>query len=121
VKLYLAGPDVFLPDASIIGQRKQELCARRGFIGLFPLDNEISADLNARLSKAIFDANAEMIGAADAVVANLTPFRGVSADVGTVFEIGYAYAAHKKVFGYSNVRTPYVERIRRYVSGEMTT
>ena len=119
MKLYLAGPDVFLPDAEVFGQRKRELCARYGFIGLFPLDNEIAPDPGVRLSKAIFEANLAMIDAADAVVANLTPFRGVSADVGTVFEIGYGYATKKKVFAYSNVRTAYVERIRRLVGGEM--
>ena len=27
MKIYLAGPDVFLPDALAIGQRKQDICA----------------------------------------------------------------------------------------------
>jgi nucleoside 2-deoxyribosyltransferase len=38
MKIYLAGPDVFLPDAVDIGRRKVELCARHGLIGLYPLD-----------------------------------------------------------------------------------
>ena len=29
-KIYLAGPDVFLPDALDIGRRKAEICARHG-------------------------------------------------------------------------------------------
>jgi nucleoside 2-deoxyribosyltransferase len=121
MKLYLAGPEVFLPDAVAIGNRKRELCARRGFTGLFPLDNEVSGSRGDDLSKVIFLGNIHMIEEADAVVANLTPFRGVSADVGTVFEIGYAFALHKKIFAYSNVRTPYVDRVRAFVGGGTTT
>ncbi len=40
-KIYLAGPDVFLPDAVDIGRRKVQLCARHGLAGLYPLDNAI--------------------------------------------------------------------------------
>jgi nucleoside 2-deoxyribosyltransferase len=38
-KIYLAGPDVFLPDAVDIGRRKVDLCRRHGLIRLYPLDN----------------------------------------------------------------------------------
>ena len=41
MKIYLAGPDVFLPDAIEVGRRKQVLCERYGAIGLFPLDNAV--------------------------------------------------------------------------------
>jgi nucleoside 2-deoxyribosyltransferase len=34
---------------------------------------------------------------------NCSPFRGVSLDAGTAYEIGYACALGKPVFGYSNV------------------
>ena len=121
MKLYLAGPDVFLPNAAEVGKIKQMLCRRHGFIGLFPLDNEVSANTSVPLSKAIFDGNIAMLNEADAVVANLTPFRGVSADVGTVFEIGYGFACHKKVYGYSNVRTRLIERVQEFVSGTLET
>ena len=53
MKIYLAGPDVFLPDALEVGKRKLEVCARHGLSGLFPLDNTV--DLAAeRASLAIF-------------------------------------------------------------------
>ena len=42
-RVYLAGPDVFLPDAFEIGRRKIELCTRHGLTGLYPLDNAIDA------------------------------------------------------------------------------
>ena len=41
MKIYLAGPDVFLPDAVEIGRRKAEVCAYHGLTGPYPLDNSI--------------------------------------------------------------------------------
>jgi nucleoside 2-deoxyribosyltransferase len=117
MKLYLAGPEVFLPDAVEIGKTKRELCRQRGFVGLFPLDNEPATKPTITPSKSIFDSNITMLNDADAIVANLTPFRGVSADVGTVFEVGYGFACGKKVYGYSNVRTGYIDRIQKFISG----
>ena len=88
MKIYLAGPDVFLPDAIEIGRRKAAICARHGVRGLYPLDNAV--DLAAAdASLAIFKGNEAMMDAADAIIANLTPFRGPSADAGTVYELGY--------------------------------
>jgi nucleoside 2-deoxyribosyltransferase len=121
MKLYLAGPDVFLPNAVEIGKIKRELCRKFGFVGLYPLDNEASTTTGISLSKAIFDGNIAMLNEADAIIANLTPFRGVSADVGTVFEIGYGFACRKKVYGYSNVRTAFIERTKNLVSGAVET
>lgn len=103
MKLYLAGPEVFLDDAREIGRRKLELCARRGFTGLYPLDGEpLLADAAGALSRTIFANNLGLIRAADAIVANLTPFRGISADPGTAFEVGFAFALGKPVAAYSN-------------------
>jgi nucleoside 2-deoxyribosyltransferase len=72
MKIYLAGPDVFLPDAVEFGRRKAEICARHGLTGLYPLDNAI--DLSARdASLKIFAGNEAMMIEADAIIANLTP------------------------------------------------
>src|SRR6202051_4239894 len=88
MKVYLAGPDVFLPDAVEFGRRKVELCARYGLTGLYPPDNKI--DLSAAdASLQIFRGNEAMMNEADAVIANLTPFRGPGADAGTVYELGF--------------------------------
>jgi nucleoside 2-deoxyribosyltransferase len=35
MKIYLAGPDVFLPDAVEIGRRKIGICRSRGLTGLW--------------------------------------------------------------------------------------
>jgi nucleoside 2-deoxyribosyltransferase len=104
--IYLAGPEVFHPDALEIGRRKQALCREYGFEGLFPLDGEAAS------APAIYRANRRMIEAADALIANLSPFRGPGADPGTAFELGYAAALGRKVFGYTNVEGALLDRIR---------
>lgn len=113
-KVYLAGPDVFLPDAVEIGAAKRRLCATHGFEGLFPLDTEVGQTDEDGVSGAIFRGNVEMMRRADIVVANLTPFRSVSADPGTVFELGFAFALGKAVYGYSNVAAELSERVARH-------
>jgi nucleoside 2-deoxyribosyltransferase len=113
MKIYLAGPDVFLPDAIAIGRRKAELCARHGLTGLYPLDNTV--DLSARgASLDIFKGNEAMMDAADAVITNLTPFRGAGADPGTVYELGYMAGRGKLCLGYSNDPAPYAARVARF-------
>ena len=112
MKIYLAGPDVFLPDAIEIGRRKAAICARYGMTGLYPLDNTIDlAALDASL--AIFKGNQAMMDAADATIANLTPFRGPSADAGTVYELGYMAGRGKLCFAYSNDPAIYADRVAR--------
>jgi nucleoside 2-deoxyribosyltransferase len=112
MKVYLAGPDVFLPDALEVGRQKTEICRRHGLIGLYPLDNVVdraAADASLR----IFKANEAMMDRADAIIANLTPFRGPGADAGTVYELGYMAAREKFCLGYSNDPAIYADRVRR--------
>jgi nucleoside 2-deoxyribosyltransferase len=112
-KVYLAGPDVFLPDAVDIGRRKVELCTRHGLTGLYPLDNAIdpaASDASLR----IFRGNQAMMIEADAVIANLTPFRGPGADAGTVYELGYMAGRGKLCLGYSNDPSCYADRVRKF-------
>src|SRR5262245_18488771 len=72
MKIYLAGPDVFLPDAVEIGRRKAAICVRYGMTGHYPLDNTVDLAANDA-SLAIFKGNQAMMDAADAIIANLTP------------------------------------------------
>jgi len=103
---------VFLPDAIAIGRRKAEICAARGLTGLYPLDNAV--DLSAtEASLAIFKGNQAMMDGADAIIANLTPFRGAGADPGTAYELGYMAGRRKLCLGYSNDPALYAERVRR--------
>jgi nucleoside 2-deoxyribosyltransferase len=115
VKIYLAGPDVFLPDPLEAGRRKAEICARYGLIGLYPLDNTVNlAATDASL--VIFKGNEAMMQSADAIIANLTPFRGPSADAGTVYELGYMAGLGKYCLGYCNDPALYVDRVQRVTS-----
>jgi len=114
LKTYLAGPEVFLPNAIEIGLRKKQLCADFGFEGLFPFDNEISlTDQKTRIGRLIYRANVAMIQEADFGIANLTPFRGPSADVGTAFELGMLRGLGKPVFGYTNEVEDLLDRLKQ--------
>jgi nucleoside 2-deoxyribosyltransferase len=98
VKIYLAGPDVFLPNAIERGNYMKNFCRKNGFEPLFPFDN----DNEASTAKTIFENNLYMLHQCDVVLANISPFHGPSADVGTVWEMGYASGLGKTVVTYSN-------------------
>jgi nucleoside 2-deoxyribosyltransferase len=108
LKIYLAGPDVFLPDAREVGRQKSEMCRAFGFEGLFPLDNDPEAGGDAL---GIFRKNCALMRRADIGMFNLTPFRGPSADPGTVFELGFMFAENKPVYGYTSDPRIYLERV----------
>jgi nucleoside 2-deoxyribosyltransferase len=112
MKIYLAGPDVFLPDALDIGRRKAEICARYGLCGLYPLESAVDRSA-AGASLIIFKGNEAMMDASDAIIANLTPFRGPSADPGTVYELGYMAGTGKLCLAYSNEPATYTNRVAR--------
>ena len=117
MKIYLAGPDVFLPDAVEIGRRKAEICARHGLIGRYPLDNAV--DVSARdASLNVFRGNEAMMIEACAIIANLTPFRGPGADAGTVYELGYMAGRGKLCLGYCNDPMLYADRVRKFTTVE---
>jgi nucleoside 2-deoxyribosyltransferase len=61
----------------------------------------------------IYQANERMITRADFGIFNLTPFRGPSADVGTVFELGMLIGLGKPAFGYTNVTDDLLDRCRQ--------
>lgn len=110
-KIYLAGPDVFEKDALQVGESLKALCREYGFEGLFPLDNILEADDPKTLAEKIRLANVALIRQADIVMANLNPFRGIEPDSGTVYEVGFAEALGKPVFGYAGDLRSMKERI----------
>ena len=112
--LYLAGPDVFRPDAHARGLELKALCAQFDIEGLFPLDQDVPAHIADPSEQAawIYRANIGLIERADAVLANLDFFRGPEPDSGTCFEVGYAVAKGKPVFGYIPEHGSFAERIR---------
>jgi nucleoside 2-deoxyribosyltransferase len=116
MRVYLAGPDVFLPDPLARAAALKAICARHGLIGVSPLDELAEGDPAewAALSEPfrIARRNEAHIAGCAALVANLTPFRGPSADAGTVFELGFMRALGRPVFGWSNAGQPFVARTR---------
>jgi nucleoside 2-deoxyribosyltransferase len=109
-KVYLAGPEVFLPNAAQIGAAKKRICAAHGLEGLFPLDQPQQDLPPAELGTAIYRANVKLMTAANAIIANLTPFRGIGMDAGTAFEVGFCAARGMAVFGYANVSALLTQR-----------
>ena len=48
---------------------------------------------------------------ADIGLFNLTPFRGPSADAGTIFELGFLFALERPVYGYASAAKKYRDRV----------
>jgi nucleoside 2-deoxyribosyltransferase len=113
-RIYLAGPDVFLPNARDVGAAKAKLCADKNLIGCFPLDAALDLDGKSKAEQArlIFAACEAMMRSCDICLANCTPFRGVSMDSGTAYEIGFMRALGKPVYGYTSAKQPYAARAR---------
>lgn len=109
--VYLAGPEVFFPDVEAMAARLKALCAAHGLTGLFPTDAERPADDTTPLARAIYLGNVDLIDPSDAVIADISPFRGAGMDPGTAWEIGYAIARNLPVFAYSHDLRPYAERV----------
>ena len=121
MRVYLAGPDVFLPAPLERGAALQRICAAHGLEGVFPLDPLRGGDWPEwdGLPEAfrIARRNEAHITSCDALIANLTPFRGPSADVGTVFELGFMRALGRPVFGWSNTAKAFADRTRAFIGG----
>jgi len=111
-RVYLAGPEVFLINAKEVGENKKRICLKHGFEGVFSLDTKINFEdktpEEAGLSTS--EANEKLIKSCDILIANITPFRGPSVDVGTAYEMGFAHALGKKVLAYTNVKSRFTER-----------
>lgn len=112
VSIYLAGFDVFRPDAVAHGEQLKLLCAKYGYEGRYPLDKAAPRKLPPQeQARWICRNNLAVLRDCDLVAANLNPFRGAEPDSGTVFEVGYAVALGKPVWAYTSQDAPLVERL----------
>ncbi len=110
-KLYLAGPDVFAPDAPAGFAAMRAACESFGLEPLTPVDTALPEGLQGRAMAAfIKQANIELIRRCDAVVANVSPFRGPNMDPGTAWEIGFAEALGRPVILWSEATVLLAER-----------
>ncbi|MDH6169791.1 nucleoside 2-deoxyribosyltransferase [Variovorax boronicumulans] len=110
-RIYLAGPDVFRPDARDHFVRLKLACEAMGLAALLPADGEEEPTPDA-LEKRIYEANMQRLRGADGVVANLSSFRGLEPDSGTVFEVGAAVALGIPVVAYGVPEGSYADRAR---------
>ncbi len=81
LRIYLAGPDVFLRDALAFGKTKKDLCQKYGFEGVFPLDTDpgIAGMYKFDSGIKIGQTNENLLRTCQIVIANLTPlFAGLA-------------------------------------------
>jgi nucleoside 2-deoxyribosyltransferase len=118
MKVYLAGPEVFLPNAREQLDRKIALTRAAGLVPVSPGDLAIPETPTRReRALAISAIDEQLMSSADAIIANLTPFRGIAADTGTVFELGFMCARDKLVFAYSNIAADHFSRTSGHYGG----
>ena len=143
-KLYLAGPEVFLPDPLAYAAQQRALCEQYGFTPLHPVDNgpavgEHSVEVLARLYDAvklfrmdplrnlmalpseemrcamkIYLGNMKYVRECDIVVANCNAFRGALVDDGTAYELGLGNGLGKPTYGYIDAALPAVQNILQH-------
>ncbi|WP_411823553.1 nucleoside 2-deoxyribosyltransferase [Leptospira sp. 'Mane'] len=116
--LYLAGPEVFLPNGFEVLQNNKKLCEAKGHVAYTPLDGEMPSGLQRDLSMAkwIFESNCELIRKSDIIIANCNFFRGACVDDGTAFEIGYGFSLGKRIWGYRDHLVPLHEITAKIIS-----
>ena len=110
-KIYLAGPEVFLPDAKRVLEHHKSICRKYGYEGLSPFDGEVTNEIGLERARKVFLENCKLIRACDIVVVNCNSFRGALVDDGSSFEIGFAKALGKVIFGYLEHRKPLLELV----------
>ncbi|MCD7060709.1 nucleoside 2-deoxyribosyltransferase [Pelagibacterium xiamenense] len=109
-KVYLAGPEVFFANGNELIEQKKDIARHYGFTPVASVEEDDFPSGKFESGMFISTLNERLMKSADFIIANLTPFRGISADVGTVFELGFMCALGRPVFGYSNDPRDYDER-----------
>ena len=124
--VYLAGWDLFAPDAAQRYAMLKALCAEYGLVGVSPVDAVADMDKNAdkavaagqvqtrdAAAAALISAHNEaLVDRCGSLLANLSPFRGTEPDSGTVWEASRAHALGKLVVGYTSDMRSLAQRVR---------
>lgn len=112
-RVYLAGPDIYHPHAVEIAANKKSVCERYGLVGVSPLDIDGGRRQSGTPDDALFiyRAAADLIAGCDALIANMSPFRGPGLDAATALEMGIMAGKQGPVIGYSLDHQPYKARL----------
>jgi nucleoside 2-deoxyribosyltransferase len=114
--VFLSGPDRWAPDGAALEARKRAMVEAAGLEALTGrADLEPEAERSEVAARAIYADDLSDLRRADAVIANLTPWRGVGCEPGTAFQTGFAAALGKPVFAYLNVLTEEEAELRARV------
>ncbi len=114
LRLYLAGPEVFLPNGIENAEKQRKLCEKYGFIPMHPMDNNLDlGKLDMEAAMKIYMADIDQLRKSDILVANCNGFRGVCMDDGTAYELGFGNALGKPSYGYIKELTSLVARTVR--------
>ena len=102
-RVFLSGPDLYMPDGPDLLAAKREACREAGVEGVLA-DGSAGEGAPGELRARIAYADAVRgLRSCQAVIANLTPWRGPHPDPGTAFEAGFAAGLGLPVFAYLNV------------------
>ena len=111
---------MFLPNAREVLDRKIALARSYGFTPVSPGDLAVpETETKHQRGLAISAINESLMSSADLIIANLTPFRGVAADIGTAFELGFMCARGCPAFAFSNCTENHFERVSDLYGGEV--
>lgn len=117
--IYLAGPMVFYANPPAVFAVMKEICAKHGFEGRAPIDNQMGLegkDADENLMRDIAKADFDLMDKCDFGVFCLDPFRRCpEMDPGTAVEIGYMYAQGKRLSGWTKDGSLYPEKVRRFL------
>lgn len=113
--LWLAGPEIWLPDSEAQASRQRALCLESGLEAIIPTRIPPDEGGDELLARQFYASRMAQLRQADAAVVNLTPFRGPSADTATVFEAGVLAGLGRPIFAYLNItselQAEYVARV----------
>lgn len=128
--VYLAGPDIFLPNFDKHFDQKKRLLDEIGLKGVAPTDSQLDFEEmqkwafkngnNPKMRQEIYKNDIKLINSSCIGVFNLTSFHGATADSGSIFEMGYMtgkdYKLNRelKIFAYSNNSKNLNERIEEW-------
>lgn len=103
-RIYLAGPQSALAGADRLLADQRALCLAAGFTPLTPeTAGLVEEEPSEAMARELYTHRMGRLREADAVVANLSPFRGPAADPVATFEAGFAAGQGKPLFAYLNV------------------